>query len=200
MSKHLASERDTDVSYEKIKEYTEEVKASLTEKMKEIRAYTAGVFSEISQKLFDDLPGLQIVFIEGTTPYFNDGEACEHSSEAHVYTSETRWFEAYNMKQYKAFPDGQDSDSLETYHRKRTGQESYDDKPFVNDEAINKFLDEEMINQITEAEAAVVENFFNDSCIDDFLEQSYGTNWALEIRRDLDGKVEVRHHEIEPAY
>ncbi|WNV47286.1 hypothetical protein ENKO_177 [Klebsiella phage fENko-Kae01] len=119
---------------------------------------------EMVQSFFEDLfnkyPNLDMVFIYGYTPGFNDGEPCYHIQ--------------YNII---------DSDEIQDY--------VYD---YIDD------LDEdiEINHKISNEQSREIDKEIDS--IDGLLEEEYGTDWYILVKRNEDGSVELQDGDYDCGY
>ncbi len=112
------------------------------------------------------LPDLKEVVIIGTTPGFNDGDACYHSHDV-VYVN--------NLNSYGERPDIDEHDEDYEELGIMTSEDWFGDK-FLKDDSVKQ--NEEFSKELTE-----IINMH-----EDVLETLHGTNWVIKWTFD-DGKL-----------
>lgn len=63
----------------------EEFIAAKAEYLRLINEHGSDIMADLILKLHQEYPNFNVLSIKGTTPEWNDGDTCEHSSEVNVY-------------------------------------------------------------------------------------------------------------------
>jgi hypothetical protein len=125
---------------------------------------------------------VDFMLIVGTTPSFNDGEPCEHYSDA--YTND----EIFDYRDLNDLHDGEEyEDHNYLFHvEKFSGDENIAYNTNINNIPWND-LDE---NQVKRKEIRTVKQIL---C--DILDSEYSTNYTVFISRDKDGFIQFEHED-----
>lgn len=169
-----------------LKQYRE-VDAKLSEA---IRANGNEFIEGLFKDIFDQFPNIHKLCILGWTPYFNDGDACTHSSEVFVGARHKSWRNdgtfSYDYEDYSVaeefFSGSEEFDEFE---------EDYADylaalpEEHVNDKATDDELD---------AASKMLSHY------EDIIDRIYDTNFIVRAVRLPTGEISVSDEYYNPEY
>lgn len=149
------------------------------------------------QTIFDKYPTVTKLATIGSTPHFNDGDICEHSSEYfsgvwNIYSwrnDPSR--KCYDYEDYSAAEEffvGEDQDEDEEF----TDEQGRTYAPVQAEEV--EAVDENVANEEAKAAKAMMEEF------DTIFERVYYTNYIVTAVRRADGTIEVDNDEYDVGY
>jgi len=174
---------------------------------KAIRENGEQFITTLFQSIFDKYPAVTHLATVGSTPSFNDGDICSHSSEYYSGSWERYTWSSRdpNQKHYDfeeraeveefftgEHPDDRDEDEDEDDE----GNENSQDVTTVEilaDETGEPLDENQLNNQHLEAKGMLEEH-------DTIFERIYGTNYIVKARRLADGTIEVENDEYDPGY
>lgn len=141
--------------------------------------YSAQV-EEIFNGVFNSVDGVDFIAIVGTTPGFNDGDACTHSHETLVNTvgSDCVWSQVQHAFDMEL---GFDEDQIQ----------------YASEYSLENRRDE-----FTEHELSLMESvvFLDSFGVSHILNGQYGTDWALYVTRDEEGNLNIQQTEYHDEY
>lgn len=168
-----------------------------------IRENGSQFIDALFQSIFEKFPTVTKLATIGSTPYFNDGDLCTHSSE---YLSGAFSYYTWGSDPTKKHYDYEDYSAVEEFF---TGvhpddRDEDEDEDFEDEEG-RKYVvnaveveaepaDELRINTEAQAAKAMMEEY------DTIFERIYGTNYIVTAVRLADGTVEVKDEEYDPGY
>lgn len=140
----------------------------------QLRALLRQHGEQLIQAVFEEVfaldGGINFVMTRGSTPQWNDGDECTHSSE--MFTGVQR--QGYNNRVYRDY-------------------ESYDLGDRFTDED-GEFVNSEADNQNLANATSLLWEF------DDLFQDVYGTNYEVVGRRNSSGQIVVEAEEYECGY
>lgn len=151
------------------------------------------------QSIFDQCPLVNKLATIGSTPYFNDGDVCEHSSEyfsgafSHYSWGSDPTKKYYDYEDYSTaeefftdeHPDDRDEDEED---------EDGEDAALVGNVVEAEPIDEDRVNAEAKAAKTMMVEY------DTIFERVYGTNYFVTAIRQADGTIEVNEDEYDPGH
>lgn len=132
--------------------------------------------------IFDRHPGVNRLCILGSTPYFNDGDACTHSAE---YFSGAH--SMYSGKKYYDYDEYSTACEFMT-----DGLNESDDDNEENELGLTPNTTDD--NKILKSAKAAMEAY------DEIFTRQYDTNFIIKATRNEDGTVTVEDEYYNPEY
>lgn len=154
-----------------------------------IRENGDAFIESLFRSIFDKYPSVKKLLTIGSTPYFNDGDLCTHSSEYFSGVASTYSWSSNPSQLHYDYEDYNDAETffLEVHPDDRDDEDEDADQP--NLDAITGLINEEAVGA-----KAMMEEF------DTIFERIYGTNYIVSAVRLANGEIEVKNDDYDPGY
>lgn len=141
------------------------------------------------QSIFDKYPSVKKLATLGSTPSFNDGDICSHSSEYFSGVARTYSWGSDPTKLHYDYEDYSDAETffLGVHPDDRDDEDEDADQPDLG--AITGLINEEAVGA-----KEMMEEY------DTIFERIYGTNYIVTAVRLQDGTAVVKNEEYDPGY
>lgn len=170
-----------------ITQLVQQYKESLRQLRKKLEQDGTGMLEEAFKEIFNKHQGLKVFAFLGSTPSFNDGEPCTHSSETYIggefYYKQASWGNYW--------------------------QNDWDDRELLTEVFLENYEDIDESEPPSEGNTPLLVNrecktlsqaFKDIQEFEEAVEMVYGTNYLIIVRLEEDGSVSIDHEEYDCGY